>query len=144
MSEKNLLETQLQQAKASKTPRAVLINGKQRLTGIVKAFDSHMVVMGSNNTILLVYRHSITDISEVRVPARPEAAAARKLAHPRQRERERTGSPMPSSRERKPSQASPRPRKEPEQSTPQPQTSGNSMPGALGEELRKWLQRTGK
>lgn len=144
MSEKNLLEAQLQQSRASNAPRTLLINGKMRLTGIVKAFDSHMVVMGCNNTIHLVYRHSITEISEVRAPARPEAAAVLKPAHPRERGRERAGSSMPSSRERKPPQASPRPHKEPEKPAPQPQTTGNPMPGALGEELRKWLQRSGK
>ena len=129
MSEKNLLEAQLQQA----------------LTGSVKAFDSHVVLLDCGRTTQLVYRHAITDVTEATAaPGWAETSQARTPARSRNNERKRDDQQVDRPREKKPLPSPTAQRKEPQQQAHQPQTAGSPMPGALGEELRKWLQRTSK
>lgn len=144
MSEKNLIEARLQQALTNKTPLALLINGKQRITGLVRAFDAHMVLMDCGRTTQMVYRHAITDLTEATVATgrveRP--ASLRNQAPSRGNDRKRDDRREDRPREKKSAPAPSAHKQKQEQQTSQPQTPASPMTGALGEELRKWLQRT--
>ncbi|MDH4100304.1 MAG: RNA chaperone Hfq [Nitrospirota bacterium] len=142
MSEKNLIEVRLQQALTSKSPLSLLINGKQRITGLVTAFDAHTVLMDCGRNSQMVYRHVITDVTDAAAAGQMERPASRGTQVPsRSNDKGRNDRKETSPRKQRPAPASPSStqKQEPEQQTPP-----NPMSGALGEELRKWLQRTTK
>lgn len=171
---KNLMNDQLQQVTATGSPVTLLINGKLRLTGKIRAYDSHMLMLESGGIPYFIYRHSISQIFEQR-PSAKRPARNQTQHQPRELPKNQTRT-QPVSPQRTQDSPPRKPRHAPsagnnasaksaaakvarpdkrdsaaidnnprKQETPyhQPSQAEPQLPSALGEELLKWLKKSG-
>lgn len=76
MKNQNLQDYFLNQARKDKTPLTVFLMNGVQMKGIVRGFDSFVVIIDSDGRQQMVYKHAISTI----IPARPIDLGAREEA----------------------------------------------------------------